>query len=83
MKYFLLFLKILPLLKQCCLQIEEWCKEEGETKNGAEKKAAVMEAAAEAVFSTLDEKTTGGANETWEKLKPLASKTIDVLCTFF
>ena len=77
----MLFLKLVPLLKMLCVQIEEWCKEAGETKNGTEKKAAVMEEA-QIAFDEVDTVTTGGANETWKKLEPLASKTVDVLCSF-
>lgn len=81
MKYFLLFIKIMPYVITLCKQIEEWCDDDGLEKNGSEKKTAVL-SATETIFNGIDDLTTGGANETWNKIEPLISKTIDTICVF-
>lgn len=82
MRYFLLFVKLLPYLVTLCGQIEDWCNaDDADESKGADKKAAVL-SAGETIFTAIEGTTTGGANETWQKIKPLASKTIDTLCAF-
>lgn len=79
MSYFQIFIKLIPFLIQLIKSMEIWFSDKA--KSGEEKKAAVLESAQAIVGGTI-EISTGGQKETWDKLSPLVSRAIDVICAF-
>jgi len=78
MKYFSIFLQLVPYIIELCKNAESLV--EGE-KTGETKKAAVM-SAVETLLSGVVAVSTGGQAETWAKIKPLVSLAVDIACKF-
>jgi len=79
MKYFQIFVKLIPFLFDLIRNAEFWFSDV--PKSGAEKKASVLEAAG-AIVDGIVATVTGGASDTWVKIRPLVEKTVDVICGF-
>ena len=79
MSYFKIFIQLLPYLFELIKQAEAFFADK--PKSGPEKKAAVLEAVESIINGTMAV-VTGGAADTWTKLRPLIEKTVDVICGF-
>jgi len=77
MKYFQIFIKLVPYLFPLISNAESWFSDT--PKSGADKKAMVMETAG-AIVDGIMATVTGGASDTWVKIRPLIEKTVDVIC---
>ena len=72
-----IILKLIPMVIKLMTLAEQAF--DGIQESGEQKKQMVLEAV-QAVFDALVGASTGGQKETWEKIRPIISSVIDIVC---